>query len=197
MKKIIIASNNNGKISELKKLLEPLNIEVLSQKEAGTNIDIEENGSTYSENATLKATAIFNLKNIPVIADDSGLEIEFLSGKPGIYTARFLGKDTPYQDKHKKILEMLKNAKDDERTARFICAICYIDENGEQHIFEETCEGKIAYEPKGINGFGYDPIFEYNGKVFAEMSNIEKNKISHRGKALKSLVNFLKFSCNL
>lgn len=107
-----------------------------------------------------------------------------------------MGKDTPYEDKHKKILEMLKNAKDEERKARFICAICYIDEHGEKHIFEEKCEGKIAHEPKGKNGFGYDPIFEYNGKVFAEMTNEEKNEISHRGKALKKLVQFLKYNCN-
>ena len=191
MKKIIIASNNKGKISELKELLEPLNIEVLSQKEAGINMEIEEIGTTFSENASIKALAIFNMKKIPVIADDSGLEIDFLGGKPGVYTARFLGKDTPYVDKHKKTLEMLKNAKDEERTARFVCAICYIDENGEKHIFEEKCEGKIAYEPKGTNGFGYDPIFEYNGKTFAEMTNEEKNEISHRGKALKKLIKFL------
>lgn len=108
-----------------------------------------------------------------------------------------MGKETPHKEKHKKILEMLKEAKDTQRTARFVCVICYVDENGETHIFEDKCEGKIVHEPRGTNGFGYDPIFEYNGKTFAEMTKEEKNEISHRGKALRSLLDFFKKSCNL
>ena len=109
----------------------------------------------------------------------------------GLYSARFLGEETPFEQKRKKVLEMMEDAKENERGARFKCSICFIDENGKIHLFEQECIGKIAYLPKGTNGFGYDPIFEYNGKTFAEMDESEKNKISHRGKAIEEFMNFI------
>ena len=190
-KQFILASNNKGKLQELKEKLEPFGIELISQEQAGINLEVNETGTTYSENAILKAKAIFELTHKPVISDDSGLEIDFLGGKPGIYSARFLPKNTNYE-KCEKILEFLEIAKENERGARFKCSICFIDEKGEIHLFEQECIGKIAYLPKGTNGFGYDPIFEYNGKTFAQMDASEKNKVSHRGKAVEEFMKYIK-----
>lgn len=191
-KKIILASNNQGKLKEIKSKLAPFGIDVTSLKEEGINIEIEETGKTYSENALLKAKAIFSITGMPVIAEDSGLEIDFLDGKPGIYSARFLGENASYEEKMNKIIELLNNVQEEDRTARFRCVICFIDENGNEHFFEDTCEGKIADRPTiGKNGFGYDPIFEYEGRTFAEMPQEEKNKISHRGKAIKKFVEYI------
>lgn len=190
-KQIILASNNKGKIQEFKDYLKQFNIDVISQKEAGCNVEVEENGTTYAENALIKAKAIYKLTGKPVIADDSGLEVDFIGGKPGLYSARFLGENSTNQKKCEKILEMLKTAKDEERTAKFKVAICLIDENGNTEIFSGECEGKIAYAMRGNNGMGYDPIFEYEGRTFAEMKEEEKNKVSHRGKAIKKLLDRL------
>lgn len=192
MKKIIIASNNKGKIKEMKEKLAALNFDVISQSEAGLDIDVEETGTTFAENAKLKAEAIYNLTKTAVIADDSGLEIDYLNGEPGIYTARYAGENASDSEKMQKILNKLKDAKDSERTARFKCAICYIDENGKNHIFEQSCEGMIGKKPIGTDGFGYDPIFMLGDRSFAEFTSEEKNKISHRGKALKEFIDFLK-----
>lgn len=190
---IILASNNKNKLREIKSELSFFNIDVLSQKEAGYDIDVDETGTTFKENAILKAEAIYKESKKPVIADDSGLEVDFLNGEPGVYSARFCGANATDKDRINKILELMNDVKDDnKRTARFVCAICYIDENGEKHIFEQSCEGIIAKAPQGDNDFGYDPIFLVGEKSFAQMTEEEKNKISHRGKAIKELVNYIK-----
>ena len=191
-RKFILASNNNGKIREMKEKLNPLGITVISQKEAGYNIEVDETGTTFEENATLKAEAIYKLSKLPVISDDSGLEIDALNGEPGIYSARYAGENATDEDRRNKVLNLMKNVKKEKRTARFTCAICYIDEDGNKHIFKQSCEGTIATEPHGENGFGYDPIFLVGEKSFAELSNNEKNKISHRGKAIDEFVKYLK-----
>lgn len=187
----ILASNNKDKLQEMKTKLKPLGIEIISQSEAGYNIEVEETGTTFAENATIKARAIFELSHKPVISDDSGLEVDFLNGEPGVYSARYAGENATNADRMNKILNLMKDAKDNERTARFKCAICYIDKDGQTHIFEGACEGVIAKEQCGKDGFGYDPIFLYEGVSFANMTREEKNKISHRGKALNEFLKFL------
>lgn len=189
--KVIFASNNKHKIQEIKSKLAKFNIEVLSQKEAGYDIEVEEIGTTFEENSILKAKAIFELAKIPVIADDGGLEVDYLDGKPGVYSARFCGPDATDKDKYNKILELMKNVEDKDRTARFKCVICYIDESGVVRTFEGICEGKISRQPIGNNDFGYDPIFLYGDKSFAQISEEEKNKVSHRGRAIDKWVEFL------
>ena len=186
--KLIIASNNERKIREIKKILEPLGFDVLSQKEANINIEVEEIGNTYEENAILKAEAIYNITKTAVLSDDSGLSIDYFDGAPGLYSARFKP-ELSSKDTNEYILNEMRNVKDEERIAYFVCCICFINDNGEKIIVEEKCNGKIAYEAKGDNGFGYDPIFylEEYGKTMAEISEEEKNKISHRGKALQML----------
>lgn len=192
---IILASNNKNKLREIKSKLSSFNINVLSQKEAGFDIDIEETGTTFKENAILKAEAIYKIAKKPVIADDSGLEVDFLNGDPGVYSARYCGENATDKDRINKILDLMKEVEDNsKRTARFVCSICYIDEIGEKHIFEQSCEGIIAKEPQGENNFGYDPIFLVGDKSFAQISEQEKNEISHRGKAINELVNYLKYN---
>ena len=185
---IIIASNNQGKIREFKKMLEPMGYTVLSQSEAGINLEVEETGTTFKENATLKAEAIYNLKHTSVLADDSGLEVEFLNMEPGIYSARYMGLDSD-EAKRKCILEKMQGVEESKRTARFVCCICYIDENGNKKYAEGYWNGKIAQEEKGNNGFGYDPIFIPDGEnvTSAEMTPEDKNSKSHRALALKKL----------
>jgi XTP/dITP diphosphohydrolase len=190
---IILASNNKNKLKEIEAKLQPLGMNVISQKEAGYEIEVEETGKTFKENAILKAEAIFALSKKPVIADDSGLEVDFLNGEPGVYSARYAGENATDREKIDKILNLMKDVDDyTKRTARFKCAICYIDEKGEKHIFEQACEGVIAKELHGNNGFGYDPIFMFGDKSFAEISKEEKNEISHRGKAIKEFIDYLK-----
>ena len=189
---IILASNNINKLKEMQNKLNKYEMNVISQKEAGFDIEIEETGTTFIENATLKATKIYELSNMPVIADDSGLEIDFLDGAPGVYSHRFAGPNATDEDRINKVLELLKNVPEANRTARFKCAICYINKDGEKHLFEGVAEGKIGFEPKGSNGFGYDPIFICEeDKTFAELTGEEKNKISHRGRAIEKFINFL------
>ncbi len=192
MKEIILASNNPNKLREMKAKLGAFGIEVMSQKEAGIDIDVEETGTTFEENAVLKASTIYDIAKKPVIADDSGLEIDYLNGAPGVYSHRFAGENATDADRINKVLTLLKDVPDEKRTARFHCCICYIDEKGEKHIFHGIAEGRIGYEPVGENGFGYDPIFIYEGKTFAQLSGEEKNKVSHRGKAVQALEEFLK-----
>ena len=185
---IIVASNNKGKIREFKKMLEPMGYTVLSQSEAGINLEVEETGTTFKENATLKAEAIYNLKHTAVLADDSGIEVEFLNMEPGIYSARYMGLDSD-ESRRNCILEKLQGVEENKRSARFVCCICYIDENGNKEYAEGYWNGKIAKEARGKNGFGYDPIFIPDGenRTSAEMLPEEKNLISHRAKALKRL----------
>ena len=181
---VILASNNKNKLEEISKKLAEFDIKVISQKEAVGDIEVEETGTTFSENAILKAEQIFKLTGKPVIADDSGLAVDYLNGAPGVYSNRFAGPNATDDDRIKKIIDSLENAKDEERTA--------IDETGKKHIFENSCEGTIAKEKHGNNGFGYDPIFMVGDISFAQMSKEDKNKISHRGKAIADFVNFIK-----
>lgn len=189
---IIIASNNKGKIREFKKMLEPMGYTVLSQSEAGVNIEVEETGTTFKENATLKAEAIYNLKHTAVLADDSGIEVEFLNMEPGIYSARYMGLDSD-EARRNCILEKLHGVEESKRNARFVCCICYIDEDGNKKYAEGYWNGKIAEEARGENGFGYDPIFIPDGEniTSAEMLPDDKNNKSHRARALKKLKEIL------
>ena len=189
---IILASNNEHKLKEIRAKLKNGNIKIISQKEAGFNIEVDETGTTFEENAILKAETIYKLAKKPVLAEDGGLVVDYLNGKPGVYSHRFAGENATDEDRRNKILTLLKDVPDEKRTARFRCVGCYIDENGQKHIFEGISEGKIGYESKGTDGFGYDPIFicEY-GKTFAEISAEEKNKISHRGRLIEKFVKYL------
>ncbi|MBR3003270.1 MAG: RdgB/HAM1 family non-canonical purine NTP pyrophosphatase [Clostridia bacterium] len=190
---IILASNNENKLREIKEKIKNLDIEIISQKEAGFDIEVEETGTTFEENAILKAEAIYNLTKKPVIAEDSGLEIDALNGEPGVFSKRYAGPNATNEEKIEKVLNLLKDVPDEKRTARFKCVGCYIDEHGQKHIFEGKVEGKIGFEPHGYDGFGYDPIFICKfGKTFAEISSEEKNKISHRGRMIEAFVEYLK-----
>lgn len=189
MKKIILASNNKGKIAEVKEILKDMNVEVISMKEAGLDVDIEENGSTFEENALIKAEAIMKMTGEITIADDSGLEVDYLNKEPGIYSARYMGHDTSYDIKNNAIIQRLDGVKGTDRSARFVCAMAVVFPDGKNIIERGTMEGLIADKPMGENGFGYDPIMylpEYQ-KTSAQLSSEEKNKISHRGKALEKL----------
>lgn len=199
-KKIIFATGNEGKMREIKSILSDLDFEILSMKETGINIDIIEDGETFEENAVIKAKAIssvqqeYGLEDCIVLADDSGLEIDYLDKAPGVYSARYMGEETPYDIKNKKILERLEGVSEDKRTARFVCVIAAVFPNGEVKTAMGTIEGIIGYSIAGENGFGYDPIFylpEY-GCTTAELSSEQKNQISHRGKALNIIKDTLK-----
>lgn len=184
MKSIILASNNKDKVKEVKEILKGYNI--ISMKEAGINVDIEENGTTFEENALIKARAIMKLTGQITMADDSGLEIDYLNKAPGVYSARFMGHDTSYDIKNKALIQKLEGVKGSDRSGRFVCAIAVCFPDGCEIVKRGTMEGLIAEEIKGDNGFGYDPIVylpEY-GKTSGELAPEEKNKISHRGKAL-------------
>lgn len=189
---IIIASNNKGKIKEFKKILEPLGYNVFSQSEAGVNIEVEETGTTFEENAKLKARAIYNLKHTAVLADDSGIVVDYLNGEPGIYSARYMGLQTD-EERRRCVLYKMKDAKKEDRTARYVCCICYIEENGKENIVNGIWEGIVADKEYGENGFGYDPIFMPNGsdKTVAQMLPEEKNTISHRTMAIQKLKELL------
>lgn len=189
MKKVIFATGNEGKMKEIREILGDLDIELLSLKDAGITVDIEENGSTFEENAIIKAKAISQLTGEIVLADDSGLEIDYLNKEPGIYSARYMGEDTSYHIKNSNLIQRLEGVPDQQRTARFVCAIAAAFPDGTVKTVRASMEGRIGYEEKGENGFGYDPIFylpEY-GCSSAEISMEEKNKISHRGKALRAI----------
>lgn len=184
MKSIILASNNKDKVKEVKEILKGYHI--ISMKEAGIDVDIEENGTTFEENALIKARAIMKLTGQITMADDSGLEIDYLNKAPGVYSARFMGHDTSYDIKNKALIQKLEGVKGSDRSGRFVCAIAVCFPDGREIVKRGTMEGLIAEEIKGDNGFGYDPIVylpEY-GKTSGELAPEEKNKISHRGKAL-------------
>ena len=178
-----------SKIAEVKEILKDMNVEVISMKEAGLDVDIEENGSTFEENALIKAEAIMKMTGEITIADDSGLEVDYLNKEPGIYSARYMGHDTSYDIKNNAIIQRLDGVKGTDRSARFVCAMAVVFPDGKNIIARGTMEGLIADKPMGENGFGYDPIMylpEYQ-KTSAQLSSEEKNKISHRGKALEKL----------
>jgi len=188
-KQVIFATTNQGKMKEIRMILADLPIEVLSLKEAGIEVDIVEDGQTFEENAIIKAKKIMELTGNLTLADDSGLEVDYLDKAPGIYSARFLGEDTPYAVKNQYILEQLEGIKKEQRTTRFVCAIAAAFPDGEVLTRRGTIEGIIGYEEAGENGFGYDPIFylpEY-ACTMAQISPERKNRISHRGKALKAM----------
>ena len=187
MKKVIFATGNQGEMKEIREILGDLDIELLSLKDAGIQADIVEDGKTFEENAQIKAKTICDLTGEIVLADDSGLEIDYLNKEPGIYSARYMGEDTSYRIKNANLIQRLKGVPDEQRTARFVCAIAAAFPDGTMKTVRAAMEGRIGYEERGENGFGYDPIFwlpEY-GCTSAELSMEEKNKISHRGKALR------------
>lgn len=189
MKKILFATTNKNKLREAGEILSEQGYEILSLKDVGVDLDVVEDGKTFEENAIIKAKAYSKAAGMPVLADDSGLEVDYLDKAPGIYSARFLGEDTSYEVKNQYIIEKLANAKGSERSARFICAVCLAMPDGKYVTAIGKVEGEIAHKPAGENGFGYDPIFyvpEY-GKTTAELSSEKKNEISHRGNALRTI----------
>ena len=186
-RKIIFATGNQDKMKEIQMILEDLGIVVSSMKEAGIDVDIVEDGTTFEENAMIKAEAIAKLTDAIVLADDSGLEIDYLNKEPGIYSARYAGPDTSYEIKNNLLLQRLEGVPDEKRTARFVCAIAAVFPDGSKETVRGTIEGRIGYEIAGEHGFGYDPIFylpEY-GCTTAELDPEKKNELSHRGKALR------------
>lgn len=186
---IIFATGNEGKMHEIRQILGDMDVKILSMKEAGITADIIEDGATFEENAIIKAKAIAAMTDNIVLADDSGLEIDYLNKEPGIYSARYMGENTSYDVKNANFLSRLEGVEDEKRTARFVCAIAAALPGGEVLTAEGIIEGRIAYEPKGENGFGFDPIFylpEY-GCTTAQLSEEEKNSISHRGRALRAM----------
>lgn len=189
MKKIIFATGNQDKMREIREILADMDVEVVSMKEAGIHADIVEDGTTFEENAVIKAKTICKMTGEITLADDSGLEIDYLNKEPGIYSARYMGEDTSYHIKNANLIQRLEGVPDEKRTARFVCAVAAAFPDGTIKTVRGTMEGLIGYEEKGENGFGYDPIFylpEY-GCTSAELSMEEKNKISHRGKALQAI----------
>ena len=192
--RIIFATGNEGKMREIRMIMEDLGLEILSMKEAGLKADIDENGTTFEENAVIKAKGIAALCNDIVLADDSGLEIDALNKEPGVFSARYLGEDTDYHIKNMNLVERLNGVPDEERTARFVCAIAAALPDGRVLETKAAMEGRIGYEERGEHGFGYDPIFmlpEY-GKYTAEISPELKNELSHRGIALRLMKEKLK-----
>ncbi len=192
--RIIFATGNEGKMREIRMILSDLGLEILSMKEAGVFAEVEENGETFEENAVIKAKAIAALCDDIVLADDSGLEIDALNKEPGVYSARYMGEDTSYHIKNANLIERLMGVPEEERSARFVCAIAAVLPDGRTFTTYGTIEGRIGHEERGENGFGYDPIFmlpEY-GKSTAELSPELKNELSHRGKALRLMKEKLK-----
>ena len=188
MQRIIFATTNENKMKEIREILSDFPVEIFSLQEAGIKADIDENGSSFEENAAIKAEAIEKMTGAIVLADDSGLEIDYLNGEPGIYSARYMGEETSYHVKNAHLIERLKGVPDEQRTARFVCCVAAAFPDRETAVVRGTIEGRIGYKEEGENGFGYDPIFyvpEY-GCTTASMSSEAKNAISHRGKALQA-----------
>ena len=188
--KIVFATGNEGKMKEVRQILSDLEIPVISMKETGVISEPEETGNSFEENAVIKAKALVTKlddKDVIVMADDSGLEVDALNGEPGIYSARYMGEDTPYSVKNQNIIDRLEGVEPEKRTARFVAAIAAVLPDGTALTTRGTIEGKIGYEERGDNGFGYDPIFYLPDMSLstAQLRPEEKNKISHRGKALE------------
>lgn len=189
MKKILFATTNENKMKEIRMIMSDLPYKFVSLKEEGIQADIVENGTTFEENAIIKAKAVCEMTGKIALADDSGLEIDFINKEPGIYSARYMGEDTSYHIKNQSLIDRLKEAEGEQRSARFVCVIAAAFPDGKVITARGTIEGQITYEEKGTNGFGYDPIFyvpEY-GMTTGEMSPELKNRISHRGKALEQM----------
>ena len=196
--RLIFATGNKGKMNEIREIMSD-SVPVLSRAEAGVSTDVEEDGNSFMENSFIKARAVARtckekgIDDAIVLADDSGLVVDALNGEPGIYSARYLGEDTPYSIKNAKIIERLNGVSDEDRTARFVCAIACVMPDGREYSAEATYEGAIGYEERGEHGFGYDPIFYLpdRGVYSAELDPDEKNRISHRGKALRMMKEIL------
>lgn len=189
MTKIIFATGNQHKMVEIREILSGLDAEILSMKDAGISLNIVEDGTTFEENAVIKAKAVAEAVDAIVLADDSGLEIDYLNKEPGIYSARYMGEDTSYEVKNQALLDRLSGVPKEKRTARFVCAVAAVFPDGETVVKRGTIEGYIGEKPAGKNGFGYDPIFyveEYNCST-AELSMEQKNAMSHRGNALRAM----------
>ncbi len=191
--KVIFATGNENKLREIREITADMDIEIVSMKDAGYYTDVEETGTSFEENSYLKASAIAKKCGLPTLADDSGLEIDYLGGEPGIYSSRYMGEDTPYPVKNAELLKRMEGVPDEERTARFVCAICYVRPDGTSETVRATMEGIVAHKIAGENGFGYDPIFFLpdKGCTSAELSREDKNAISHRGKALRMMRDIL------
>lgn len=194
MKRIVLASKNDGKLKEFEEFFSDLNINIVSIKNFDDVPEVVEDGNSFEENAIKKATAVYNFIKEPVIADDSGLEVDFLGGKPGIYSARFAGEMATDEENNNKLLKLLKGVNLKQRTARFVSVIALVWDDGKVYTTKGSCEGYIGYETRGSGGFGYDPLFvvpEYN-KTFAELPLALKNRISHRARALKKMKETIK-----
>ncbi len=192
---LIFASNNLDKLREVKKIMEPAGFTVLSQREAGIELEADETGTTFSENSAIKAKALYELVKKSVIADDSGIEVDYLNKEPGVYSARYGGEGVDDVGRCELILSRLEGVEDSLRTARFVAVITYIDENGKMMQFEGRIEGRIGYKRIGDRGFGYDPIFMVGQRSLAEFTDSEKNAVSHRGEALRKLEKYLEGEC--
>lgn len=192
-KQIVFATGNKDKMREIREIMADVDVEVISMKEAGIIVDVVEDGETFEENSLIKAKAIAEYTDAIVLADDSGLEIDYLDKAPGVYSARFMGEDTSYEIKNQALIDKLEGVPKEERTARFVCAIGAVLPNKETLVIRETMEGYIGYEAEGENGFGYDPIFYLDefGCSSAALSREQKNEISHRGKALRAMKDIL------
>lgn len=193
MKKIIFATGNKDKMREIREIMADVDVEVISMKEAGIEADVVEDGTTFEENGLIKARAIAEYTDAIVLADDSGLEIDYLDKAPGVYSARFMGEDTSYTIKNQALIDKLDGVPKEQRTARFVCAIAAVLPDKTELVVRETMEGYIGYEAEGENGFGYDPIFFLDefGCSSAALSREQKNEISHRGKALRAMKKML------
>lgn len=193
MDTLVVASKNKNKIEEIAAIMKDINIKIVSPKDLGIDIDVEEDGSTFEDNAYKKAYEVMKITNMPTIADDSGLEVNAINGAPGVYSARFAGVHGDDRRNNEKLLELLKDVPDECRGARFVCVIALIYPDGRKRFVRGEIKGTIAHELHGSGGFGYDPLFivpEYN-KTFAELGSDIKNVISHRGKALRALKDIL------
>lgn len=193
MKRIVFATGNAGKMREIREIMSDMDVEIVSMKEAGITVAVEENGETFEENARIKAEAIAAYTDDIVLADDSGLEVDYLNKEPGVYSARYMGEDTSYEIKNQAILERLSGVPKEKRTARFVCAIAAVLPDKQVLVTRENIEGYIGDKAAGANGFGYDPIFyvdEYQCST-AELTEEQKNAISHRGKALRAMKTLL------
>ncbi|ADQ41352.1 non-canonical purine NTP pyrophosphatase, rdgB/HAM1 family [Caldicellulosiruptor acetigenus I77R1B] len=193
MRKLLVATKNEGKAREIKQLIENYFDDVVTLNHFDGNINIIEDGSTFEENALKKAKTVYSLYRQPTLADDSGLEVDALGGRPGVMSARYAGERATDEDRIKKLLDELKDVPEDKRGAQFVCVLVFIDQQGRIYQTKGICRGRIAFEPRGENGFGYDPVFVPDGfdKTFAELDSQIKNQISHRAKAFENLKKIL------